>query len=211
MDRQNLRHVAIIMDGNGRCAQARGLPRLAGHCQGAAVVRKIVTHCQEAGLHFLTLYAFSTENWSRPILEVNGLMNLLGRFLEEQEDRLVKHAIELRWMRLTLTLSYSGRDEIVRTARRLARRVAEGTLRPDAIDEHLFGDSLDTGDTPPADLVIRTGSERRLSNFLLWQSAYAELFFSDCPWPDFSPEDFDQAVDWYHRRRRTFGLVEAVG
>jgi len=238
MDMKHLRHVAIIMDGNGRWAQARGLPRLAGHRQGAAAVRKIVTHSREAGLHYLTLYAFSTENWSRPILEVNGLMNLLGRFLEEQEDRLVKHAIELRaigdlsrlpdrartllrrvmrttrglgGMRLTLALSYSGRDEIVRTVRRLACRAVDGDLEPESIDEHLFEDSLDTGDTPPADLVIRTGSERRLSNFLLWQAAYAELYFSDCPWPDFSPEGFDQAVEWYHRRRRTFGLVEAVG
>jgi undecaprenyl diphosphate synthase len=238
MDRQNLRHVAIIMDGNGRWAQARGLARLAGHRRGADAVDRITAHCREAGLRYLTLYAFSTENWNRPILEVNGLMDLLGRFLKEQEDRLVKHAIELRaigdlsrlpgrarallarvmestrglgGMRLTLALSYSGRNEIVRTARRLARRVAEGSLHPDAIDDDLFADCLDTKDTPPVDLLIRTGGERRLSNFLLWQAAYAELYFTDCPWPDFSPEDFDQAVAWYYERRRTFGLVEAVG
>jgi len=238
MSADALQHVAIIMDGNGRWARARGLARLAGHHQGAAVVRKIITHCREAGLHHLTLYAFSTENWARPKREVNGLMDLLARFLLEQEDRLKKHGIELRaigdisrlpnrarallgrvihstrglgGMRLTLALSYSGHDEIVRTVRRLARMVAEGTLRPDAIDDAVFADSLDTRDTPPADLVIRTGSERRLSNFLLWQSAYAELYFTDRAWPDFSPADFDRAVAWYHGRRRTFGLVEATG
>jgi undecaprenyl diphosphate synthase len=238
MNAQQLRHVAIIMDGNGRWAQARGLARLAGHQRGAAVVKKIITHCREAGLHHLTLYAFSTENWARPTLEVKGLMDLLAQFLVEQEDRLVRHGIELRTignvsrlpkrarvllkrvirstrgrgaMRLTLALSYSGRDEIVRTARMLAERVARGEILPDAIDDDLVGDSLDTRDTPPADLVIRTGGERRLSNFLLWQAAYAELYFTDQRWPDFSPEDFDHAVAWYHSRKRTFGLVEAAG
>jgi undecaprenyl diphosphate synthase len=235
---KHLRHVAIIMDGNGRWAQARGLARLAGHQRGAEAVRRIVTHCREAGLHYLTMYAFSTENWARPVFEVNGLMELLSEFLADQEDRLKEHDIELAaigdlgrlpnrarsllervmnttrgldGMRLTLALSYSGRDEIVRTARRLARRVAAGTLDPGAIDDTLFSDSLDTCDSPPVDLVIRTGSERRLSNFLLWQAAYAELYFTDQRWPDFSPEDFDRAVAWYHSRRRTFGLVEAVG
>jgi undecaprenyl diphosphate synthase len=235
---KHLRHVAIIMDGNGRWAQARGLARLAGHQRGAETVRRIVTHCREAGLHYLTMYAFSTENWARPVFEVNGLMELLSEFLADQEDRLKEHDIELAaigdlgrlpnrvrsllervmnttrgldGMRLTLALSYSGRDEIVRTARRLARRVAAGTLDPGAIDDTLFSDSLDTGDSPAVDLVIRTGSERRLSNFLLWQAAYAELYFTDQRWPDFSPEDFDRAVAWYHSRRRTFGLVEAVG
>jgi len=238
MDRQNLRHVAIIMDGNGRWARALGLPRISGHHRGAEGVRRIVTHCRETGLRYLTLYAFSTENWARPALEVRGLMDLLARFLLEQENRLRERGIELKaigdigrlprsartllqrvtksthglgGMRLTLALSYSGHDEIVRTARRLAHRVAEGKLNPDAIDDRLFEDCLDTRDTPPVDLVIRTGSERRLSNFLLWQSAYAELYFTDCPWPDFGPEDFEEAVAWYHERKRTFGLVEAVG
>jgi undecaprenyl diphosphate synthase len=235
---KHLRHVAIIMDGNGRWAQARGLARLAGHHRGAEAVRKIVTHCREAGLHYLTLYAFSTENWARPAFEVNGLMELLTEFLVEQEDRLTEHGIELAaigdlgklpqrarsllervmnttrglgGMRLTLALSYSGRDEIVRAARRLAGRVARGELLPDAIDDELFAENLDTRETPAADLVIRTGSERRLSNFLLWQAAYAELYFTDRQWPDFSPEDFDRAVAWYHDRNRTFGLVEATG
>jgi undecaprenyl diphosphate synthase len=238
MNATALRHVAIIMDGNGRWAHARGLARLAGHHQGAAVVRKIVSHCRETGLHYLTLYAFSTENWSRPALEVKGLMDLLAQFLIEQEPRLKKHDIELATigdisrlpsharallgrvknatrglggMRLTLALSYSGHDEIVRTVRLLAHRVAEGKLQPDAIDDRLFAENLDTGDTPPADLVIRTGSERRLSNFLLWQAAYAELYFTKCPWPEFGPEELDQAVAWFHERRRTFGLVEAAG
>jgi len=238
MKMKSLRHIAIIMDGNGRWARDRGLARIAGHRQGAAAVRRIITHCREAGLHYLTLYAFSTENWARPSSEVKGLMDLLARFLLEQEDRLIRNGIELRAigdirrlpgrarsllervmrstrgrgaMRLTLALSYSGHDEIVRTARRLGNRVAEGKLDPDAIDEELFRRSLDTRDTPPADLVIRTGSERRLSNFLLWQAAYAELYFTDRPWPDFSPGDFDRAVAWYHGRKRTFGLVEATG
>jgi undecaprenyl diphosphate synthase len=234
----DLRHIAIIMDGNGRWAQSRGLPRLAGHRQGAEAVRRIITHCRESGLSFLTLYAFSIENWARPSLEVEGLMNLLTRFLREREHELIKHGVELRTigdvgrlpihartmlervlrstrnandMRLTLALSYSGRDEIVRTSRRIARRVAVGEFRPEDIDEKFFAEHLDTGDTPPVDLVIRTGSEKRLSNFLLWQAAYAELYFTDCPWPDFDTGDFDRAVAWYHGRRRTFGLVEAMG
>ena len=238
MKMQSLRHIASIMDGNGRWAQGRGLARLDGHHRGAAAVRKIITHCRDAGLHFLTLYAFSTENWARPAAEVKGLMDLLSRFLLEQEDRLGRHGIELRAigdigrlptrarsllerviratrgrgeMRLTLALSYSGHDEIVRAARQLARRVAEGKLDPEAIDANLFRGSLDTRDTPPADLVIRTGGERRLSNFMLWQAAYAELYFTDRSWPDFSPADFDRAVAWYHGRKRTFGLVEAAG
>ncbi len=238
MKMNSLRHIAIIMDGNGRWAQARGLARIAGHHRGAEAVRKIVTYCRESGFRYLTLYAFSTENWARPAFEVNGLMELLAEFLVEQEDRLKEHGIELAaigdlgklpgrarsllervmettsglgGMRLTLALSYSGRDEIVRAARRLAERVARGELLPEAIDGELFGDNLDTGDTPPADLVIRTGSERRLSNFLLWQAAYAELYFTDRRWPDFSPADFDRAVAWYHGRKRTFGLVEATG
>jgi undecaprenyl diphosphate synthase len=238
MNATSLQHVAIIMDGNGRWAAARGLARLAGHHRGAAAVRRLVTHCREAGLRYLTLYAFSVENWGRPSAEVNGLMDLLERFLIEQESRLREHGIELAaigdlsrlpdrpravleraiqstgglgGLRLTLALSYSGHDEIVRAARRLARRVAAGRLHPDDIDDRLFAGALDTGDTPPPDLVIRTGSERRLSNFLLWQAAYAELYFTDQEWPDFGPEDFDRAVAWYHSRRRTFGLVEAVG
>ena len=238
MKMKSLRHIAIIMDGNGRWARSRDLPRIAGHRQGAAAVRRIITHCREAGLEYLTLYAFSTENWARPAFEVNGLMELLAEFLVDQEEQLKKHDIELAaigdlrrlphrarslldrvmntthdlgGMRLTLALSYSGRDEIVRAARRLARRVTEGKLDPEAIDDDLFRGSLDTADTPAADLVIRTGSERRLSNFLLWQAAYAELYFTDRPWPDFSPGDFDRAVAWYHARNRTFGLVEATG
>ena len=232
MNAEALRHVAIIMDGNGRWAQARGLARMAGHNQGATSVRKIITHCREAGLHYLTLYAFSTENWARPTLEVKGLMDLLARFLIDQQERLRKHDIELATigdisrlpsrargllsrvknatrglggMRLTLALSYSGRDEIVRATRRLATRVAQGKLHPDAIDDRLFADSLDTRDTPPADLVIRTGSERRLSNFLLWQAAYAELVFTDVLWPDFYRWQLWECIAAYQDRDRRFG------
>jgi undecaprenyl diphosphate synthase len=237
MECQRLHHIAIIMDGNGRWAQARGLPRRAGHREGAEAVRRTVRHCRESGLPYLTLYAFSKENWARPALEVEALMELLARFLVERTAELVEHGIELRaigdtrrlpararallddavratrggGMRLTLALSYSGRDEIVRAARRLARRAAAGELDPGSIDDELVTSELDTGDTPAVDLVIRTGSEQRLSNFLLWQSAYAELYFTDRRWPDFGPEDLDRAVAWYHERRRTFGLVEAVG
>jgi len=238
MSGHNLRHVAIIMDGNGRWAQARGLPRLDGHRRGAEAVRRIITHCRESGLRFLTLYAFSMENWARPRYEVDGLMRLLVRFLGERGRELAEHGIrlcaigdldrlprrartlldrlmastrDLDGMRLSLALSYGGRDEIVRAARRLVSRAAGGGLEPDAVNEDFLAGELDTGDAPPVDLIIRSGGERRLSNFLLWQSAYAELYFTDRPWPDFGPEDFDEAVAWYHRRRRTFGLVEAVG
>ncbi|MEX1310150.1 MAG: polyprenyl diphosphate synthase [Candidatus Sulfomarinibacteraceae bacterium] len=234
----NLRHVAIIMDGNGRWAQERGLPRLEGHRGGARAVRNVVTHCRESGLRFLTLYAFSMENWSRPTHEVEGLMRLLVRFLAERGRELAENGIQLRTigdigrlprqarslldrviastreldgMRLSLALSYGGRDEIVRAARRLAARAMGGELDAGAVDEELFADELDTRDTPPVDLVIRTGGESRLSNFLLWQSAYDELYFTDRRWPDFTAEDFDRAVAWYHDRNRTYGLVEAVG
>jgi undecaprenyl diphosphate synthase len=238
MEKPNLRHVAIIMDGNGRWARARGMPRLEGHRGGARAVRRVITHCRESGLQYLTLYAFSVENWSRPRHEVEGLMRLLVRFLAERGRELVENGIQLRaigdigrlprrarnlldrvisstrdldGMRLSLALSYGGRDEIVRVARRLVRRAIVGELDSDAIDEELVADELDTRDTPPVDLVIRSGGERRLSNFLLWQSAYAELYFTERHWPDFGPDDFDRAVAWYHQRNRTYGLVEAVG
>jgi undecaprenyl diphosphate synthase len=234
----NLRHVAIIMDGNGRWAQARGLPRLEGHRGGVRAVREVITHCRESGLEFLTLYAFSVENWSRPRHEVEGLMRLLVRFLAERGRELAENGIQLRTigdigrlprrarnllervvastreldgMRLSLALSYGGRDEIVRAARRLVLRAIGGDLDAAAVNEELLADELDTRDTPPVDLVIRTGGENRLSNFLLWQSAYAELYFTDRRWPDFTAADFDRAVAWYHERHRTFGLVEAVG
>jgi undecaprenyl diphosphate synthase len=238
MSSRNLRHIAIIMDGNGRWARDRGLPRTAGHREGAATVRRIISHCARIGVRHLTLYAFSTENWGRPAFEVNALMDLLARFLEQEHANLVARGIELavigdpgrlpapartplhdaieatrggERMRLTLALSYGGHDEIVRTARSLARRVADGRLRIDEIDLRGFEHELDTRDTPPVDLLVRTGGERRLSNFLLWQAAYAELYFTDCQWPEFRPKDLDRAISWFRDRRRTFGLVEAAG
>jgi undecaprenyl diphosphate synthase len=238
MDTMNLRHVAIIMDGNGRWARARGLPRIQGHRGGAESVRRIITHCRESGLQFLTLYAFSSENWARPRYEVEALMRLLVRFLTERGRELAEHGIQLRaigdigrlprrartllhrviastreldGMTLSLALSYGSRDEIVRAARRLVQRVIGGDLDAGAVDEAALAGELDTRDTPPVDLVIRSGGDRRLSNFLLWQSAYAELYFTERQWPDFGPGDFDRAVAWYHGRRRTFGLVEAAG
>jgi undecaprenyl diphosphate synthase len=234
----SLSHIAIILDGNGRWATGRGLKRLAGHQEGARSVRQVITHCRESGLRYLSLYAFSTENWGRPRAEIDGLMRLLARFLTEEEATLKEHGIELvsigdttrlphrvrtllnrvgnttrgaRGMRLTLAISYSSHDEITRVVRRLARRSACGALNPETIDCNLIEGMLDTRDTPPVDLLIRTGGEQRLSNFLLWQAAYAELYVTHTPWPAFRPADLDRAVAWYHGRKRTFGLVEAVG
>ncbi len=238
MNSTNLRHIAIIMDGNGRWAQARGLPRLEGHRGGVHAVRRIITHCRESGLQFLTLYAFSMENWSRPRHEVEGLMRLLVRFLTERGRELAENGIQLRTigdigrlprrarnliyrviastreldgMRLSLALSYGGRDEIVRVARRLVNRAIGGELDAGAVDEDLLADELDTHDTPPVDLVIRSGGERRLSNFLLWQSAFAELYFTDRQWPDFGPEDLDRAVAWYTRKESNLRVGESDG
>jgi undecaprenyl diphosphate synthase len=230
-------HVAIIMDGNGRWAEARGRARTDGHREGADRVRDVVTRCRRLGLRHLTLYAFSSENWGRPALEVDALMALLGRFLRRELDTLRRHAVELRaigdlrrlprplrgllldavattrglgGMRLTLALSYGGRDEIARAVRRLASEVEDGSLVADAIDEGAVARRLDTADTPDPDLVIRTGGERRLSNFLLWQAAYAELYFTDTPWPEFGATELDRALTWFRVRRRRFGLVAEV-
>jgi len=229
-----LDHVAIIMDGNGRWAEARGRVRVDGHREGADRVREVVTRCRELGLRHLTLFAFSSENWGRPALEVEALMALLARYLRQELDTLRANAIELRaigdlrrlpsalrrrldeavaatrgldGMRLTLALSYGGRDEITRAVRRLARDLERGLLVPGAIDEGAVAGRLDTGDAPDPDLVIRTGGERRLSNFLLWQAAYAELYFTDTPWPEFGAAELDRAFSWYRGRPRRFGLV----
>ncbi len=229
-----LHHLAIIMDGNGRWAEAQRRSRIDGHREGAGRVRDVVTRCRELGLRHLTLYTFSSENWGRPALEVEALMALLARYLRDELDILRGNDIELRaigdlrrlpstlrlqldqavaatrglgGMRLTLALSYGGRDEITRAVRRLARDVERGLLRPDRIDENAVARRLDTADAPDPDLVIRTGGERRLSNFLLWQAAYAELYFTHTPWPEFDAAGLDRALRWYRRRRRRFGLV----
>lgn len=229
------RHVAIIMDGNGRWARQRGLPRTEGHRAGADSVRRVVEACREFGVEYLTLYAFSTENWRRPPEEVRSLMRLLSRFIEERMDDLRRHNIRLqaigeldqlplavrrklsRAIRetagntggvLTLALSYGGRAEVVHAARVLARRVREGTLDPDQIDEAEFSRALYTAGMPDPDLIIRTAGERRLSNFLLWQASYAELLSMPVLWPDFGREHLAEALREYGHRVRRYGGVQ---
>jgi undecaprenyl diphosphate synthase len=228
-------HVAIIMDGNGRWARQRGLPRLKGHEQGAESVRAVLRACRETGVKYLTLYAFSVENWSRPRVEINGLMALLRTFLRKRENELHAHRIRLRVIgrsqdlpaavrrelerviratahyregQLLLALSYGGRAEIVDAARRIAGQVKTGALEPEAIDEALFARHLYAPDVPDPDLMIRTSGEGRLSNFLLWQLSYTELYMTEVLWPDFREEHFRQAVEEYGRRCRRFGRSE---
>jgi len=228
------RHVAVIMDGNGRWARSRGLPRVEGHRMGVRAVRAVVECARELGIPYLTLYAFSLENWGRPRDEVRTLMALLQEFLHSELAELLRNRIRLNVigetaslplpvrqilsrtvaataanpeMTLTLGLSYAGRNEIVRAARALATEAAEGKIRPGDITEELFSSRLDTAGMPDPDLVIRTSGELRVSNFLLWQSAYAEFVFTDVLWPDFGKPEFLQALEEYSRRHRRFGLT----
>ncbi|MBI5164123.1 MAG: isoprenyl transferase [Magnetospirillum sp.] len=227
-------HVAIIMDGNGRWAKARGLPRTLGHKRGAEAVRRAVEFARETGISYLTLYAFSSENWKRPAGEVTDLMGLLRLYLRNEVASLHKNGIRLKVigdrtrlgadileliaeaeaktaanaaLTLTLALSYGGRDEIVTAARRLAEEVAAGRMSPEQIDEAALTARLFTVDMPDPDLVIRTSGEKRISNFLLWQSAYAELVFLDVLWPDFGAEAFEAALTDFHRRERRYGAA----
>ncbi|MEW6219322.1 MAG: isoprenyl transferase [Thermodesulfobacteriota bacterium] len=236
-------HVAIIMDGNGRWARQRGLPRLAGHSRGMAAVRTVVRAADELGVRVLTLYAFSTENWKRPALEVRGLMALLKAYLRKELAELHRNRVRLRTIGetanlpadvraeleramavtahnpglvLNLALSYGGRNEIVRAARKLAARCLAGELTPEAIDEASLAAALDTAGLPDPDLLIRTGGEWRLSNFLLWQASYAEILVTDLAWPDFGREQLLAAVQHYAARERRFGrtseqLLPAAG
>ena len=226
------RHVAIIMDGNGRWAQRRGLPRVAGHREGAEAARRALRAAGQAGVECLTLYAFSSENWRRSEDEINDLMGLLRFYIGRELDALHREGIRLRIIgdhsafqkdvvamidkavaktadndRLTLVmaLNYGGRTELVGAARALARRVADGELAPDAIDEAAIEAVLDTADLPPLDLLIRTSGEHRLSNFLLWQAAYAELVFLDLLWPDFDEATFNDALTQFAGRERRYG------
>jgi len=226
------RHVAIIMDGNGRWAQARGLPRAAGHRRGVEAVRRVCEAGRDLGLDHLTLYGFSSENWRRPAAEIADLMHLLRLYLRSEiaelhrsgtrlrviGDRarldpdivqLVEHAEEVTRENarfgLTVALSYGGRQEIVEAARRLARAAAEGRLSPDEIGEDVFAGALSTAGIPDPDLMIRTSGEKRLSNFLLWQSAYTEFVFADVLWPDFGREHLEIAIAEFRRRERRFG------
>ncbi len=228
------RHVAVIMDGNGRWAKLRGLPRVEGHRAGIRAVRAVVECARETGIPYLTLYAFSSENWGRPREEVETLMGLLREFLLRELPELRRHRIRLRVlgepemlparvrtvldrvvrsteagdrMTLSLALSYAGRNEIVRAARRIAAEAVAGRLRPEAVTEREVSDRLDTAGIPDPDLVIRTSGEQRVSNFLLWQSAYAEFVFTDVLWPDFGKAEFLQALEEFSRRERRFGLA----
>lgn len=230
------RHLAVIMDGNGRWAEARGLPRLRGHEAGAESVREVTRACRELGVQALTLYSFSTENWKRPADEVSGLMGLLSRFMVEERKEILDNGIRLnaigqldrlpapvrlalqelmrvsrgnRGMVLTLALSYGGRAEIVEAARVLARKAATGRLAPDAIDEAVFAAELGTAGLPDPDLLIRTSGEMRISNFLLWQCAYAEIFVTPTLWPDFRRPEIEAAFASFAARERRFGKTGA--
>ncbi len=226
------RHVAIIMDGNGRWAAKRNLPRAAGHRAGAEAVRKTLRAAAEAGVEVLTLYAFSSENWRRPEAEVSDLKGLLGYYIEKELQTLEKEGVRLRLIgdpaafgpqlearltaavdrtaantRLTLVvaLNYGSRGEIAAAARRMAEEVRDGTRDPESIDERTIDAALQTADLPPLDLLIRTSGEVRLSNFLLWQAAYAELMFVETLWPDFDGADFTAALGTFAQRQRRFG------
>jgi len=225
-------HVAIIMDGNGRWATSRGLPRILGHRAGAEAVRVVAEACCDLGLSALTLYAFSWENWSRPSEEISELMGLLHEFLGQELNTLLKNRIRFRAigrltelppdvlkrvqevaahtsscerMTLTLALSYGGRQEIVDAAQRLARLVKAGRLSPEQIDEQVFAQQLYLPDLPDPDLLIRTSGEQRISNFLLWQISYCELYVTPTLWPDFTKDDLVEAIDAYQKRDRRFG------
>jgi undecaprenyl diphosphate synthase len=230
------RHVAIIMDGNGRWAQQRGLPRSAGHRMGVEAVRRTVRAAMEVGVQYLTIYSFSSENWARPVTEVDDLMGLMRRFIRRdladlhkngvrigvigERDRvdgellqLIDEAIALTArntaLNLQIAFNYGSRAEIAKAARRLAERVLAGVIRPQDITPEALGAELDTCGVPDPDLLIRTSGELRLSNFLLWQSAYTEFVFLDAFWPDFGRELLEQAIEEYRRRSRRFGGVTA--
>ena len=228
--------MAIIMDGNGRWAQQRGRPRLFGHQAGARRVRAIVEACPDLGVDYLTIFAFSTENWKRTQSEVAGLMKLFHRYITKEMQNFIREGVRVRFIgdrirleprlqalmdevegatalnkrvNLTIALNYGGRDEVARATQRMAREVAAGRLDPEAVDETTLARFLDTCVLPDPDLVIRTSGEARISNFLLWQSAYAEYEFIDTLWPDFTPEVFAEVVGRYGGRERRFGAIPA--
>ncbi len=227
------RHIAIIMDGNGRWAKKRGLPRTAGHAAGAESFRKIANYCRTLGVEYLTVYAFSTENWKRSAEEVDGIMRLLGSYLKEALRDMEKNRVRFcffgdltrlpkRLQKLCLDaqnkssdydvqvnfcLNYGGRDELVRAARAFAEDVANGVHKPEELTEDMLSSYLYSADVPDPELIIRPSGEQRTSNFLLWQSAYSEYVFMDVLWPDFGPDDLDQAIAEFHQRNRRFGGV----
>ena len=227
------RHIAIIMDGNGRWAKKRGLPRTAGHAAGGEAFRRIANYCRTLGVEYLTVYAFSTENWKRSEEEVGGIMRLLHKYLTEALEDMEKNRVRFRFfgdlsrlnpqlrklcldaesrssdydVQVNFCLNYGGRDELVKAAAAFAKDVAEGIYKPEDLTEELLSSYLYSKDVPDPELIIRPSGEMRTSNFLLWQSAYSEYVFMNVLWPDFSPEDLDQAIEEYHRRNRRFGGV----
>lgn len=231
------RHIAIIMDGNGRWAQGRLLNRVVGHKKGLEVVKDIITFCREIGIGCLTLYTFSKENWNRPRMEVKALMGLLKRHLALESATMMKNNIQFKaignirdlpkavqkvvyevekltshndGMLLQIALSYSGRDELVEAAKALALKVSNGQLSLDEIDEKCFSNHLYTADVPDPDLLVRTSGEMRISNFLLWQLAYTEIYVTDVLWPDFTRGDLEKAIVDFQNRDRRFGLVRGT-
>ena len=229
-------HIGIIMDGNGRWAQKRGLPRSAGHKQGARTFREVVRYCRSIGIRYLTVYAFSTENWKRPQSEIDAIMNLLRDYLDELERHSDEEQGVLRFIgdmaplaedlrqRITdvqertagregitvnIALNYGGRHEIVHAVQQAVSLARQGTLTPEAVDEALVDSLMYTAGQPPVDLIIRPSGERRISNFLLWQGAYAEFVFMDVLWPDFTPGDLDRAIAEFQRRSRRFGGISS--
>lgn len=229
-------HIGIIMDGNGRWAQKRGLPRSAGHKQGARTFREVVRYCRSIGIRYLTVYAFSTENWKRPQSEIDAIMNLLRDYLDELERHSDEEQGVLRFIgdmaplaedlrqRITdvqertagregitvnIALNYGGRHEIVHAVQQAVSLARQGTLTPEAVDEALVDSLMYTAGQPPVDLIIRPSGEQRISNFLLWQGAYAEFVFMDVLWPDFTPGDLDRAIAEFQRRSRRFGGISS--
>jgi undecaprenyl diphosphate synthase len=237
-DRRSLRglHVAIIMDGNGRWAKGRGLPRLMGHREGVHRLKEVVRACPDLGVQYLTVYAFSTENWRRSRREVAGLMAMFARSIRREAHELLKQGVRMRFigdrsglspvlqdlfgwieeltagntrLHMTVAINYGGRDEIVRATRAVCAAVAEGRVAPEAVDEALIAAHLDTRDMPDPDLVIRTSGEVRSSNFLPWQTAYSEFEFTPVLWPEFTRAEFERVLNAYGARERRFGGVTA--
>lgn len=224
------KHIAIILDGNGRWAKSKGMPRSYGHIQGAKNLDRIVEAAYNMGVKYLTVYCFSTENWSRPAEEVEGLMKLLRQYMKTAQTRAKKNNIRTRvigdisrldedlqksilelekvsagydGINLNIAINYGSRDEIVRGV----RKMLEDNLKPEELNEEVFSSYLDTKDIPDPDFLIRTSGEQRLSNYLLWQLAYAEMYFTEVPWPEFSPEDLKEAVEFYSTRERRYGKI----
>ena len=228
-------HIAIILDGNGRWAKSKGMPRNYGHAQGSKNVERICEEAWRMGIKYLTVYAFSTENWNRPDSEVSALMTLLRNYMKTCVKTAAKNDMKIRvigdiqpldddiknriselesatvnngGLNFTIALNYGSRDELTRAARKMARDCADGKLEADDIDESVFESYLDTHGIPDPDLMIRTSGEQRLSNYLLWQLAYSEFYFTDVPWPDFTKEELVKAIEEYNHRHRRFGGVE---